>query len=91
MCYQSYIYGQNHYDLAPTLWPWPRPGPKGRLPGPWGWRRLADAAQVGLLYRLAEKSGERYEKLARLYAHRFLLHEEYPSWALDLVPMPGRS
>ncbi|MBT9260393.1 MAG: hypothetical protein KM310_11700, partial [Clostridiales bacterium] len=50
-----------------------------------------DAAQVGLLYRLAEKAGERYEKLARLYAHRFLLHEEYPSWALDLVPMPGRS
>ncbi|MDI3269577.1 MAG: acyl-CoA dehydrogenase family protein [Bacillota bacterium] len=52
--------------------------------------RLADAAQVGLLYRLAEEAGERYEKLARLYAHRFLLHEEYPSWALEAAPLGGK-
>lgn len=44
--------------------------------------RLADAAQVGLLYRLAETAGERYARLAALYARRFLLGEEYPAWAL---------
>jgi len=45
--------------------------------------RLADAAQVGLLYRLAEIRGERYADLAALYARRFLLGEEYPAWALE--------
>ncbi len=44
--------------------------------------RLADAAQVGLLYQLAEAAGERYAQLAALYARRFLLGEEYPAWAL---------
>jgi alkylation response protein AidB-like acyl-CoA dehydrogenase len=43
---------------------------------------LADAAQVALLYALAETGGERYAKLAALYAHRFLQHEPYPDWAL---------
>ena len=43
--------------------------------------RLADAAQVALLYALAEIAGERYPKLAALYALRFLLHEPYPGWA----------
>ncbi len=45
--------------------------------------RLADAAQVGLLYALAETAGERYARLAALYARRFLLGEEYPAWALE--------
>jgi acyl-CoA dehydrogenase len=46
-------------------------------------RQLADAAQIGLLYSLAEgPGGERYAKLAALYAHRFLAHEAYPVWAL---------
>jgi alkylation response protein AidB-like acyl-CoA dehydrogenase len=50
--------------------------------------RLADAAQVALLYRLAQggggaDSGGRYAKLAALYAARFLRGEEYPAWALD--------
>ncbi|MFU8771949.1 MAG: acyl-CoA dehydrogenase, partial [Anaerolineales bacterium] len=44
--------------------------------------QLADAAQVALLYDLAQVGGERYDRLARLYAHRFLMHEPYPSWAL---------
>jgi len=44
--------------------------------------RLADAVQVALLYDLAQLGGERYDRLARLYAHRFLAHEPYPSWAL---------
>jgi acyl-CoA dehydrogenase len=57
-------------------------------------RQLADAAQVGLLYALAEGSGgERYARLAVLYAHRFLAHEPYPSWALAdqeiWFPFPG--
>ena len=57
--------------------------------------RLADAAQVALLYRLAtvtssspassqggtRGAGDRYAMLAALYARRFLLGEEYPSWA----------
>ncbi|EKP95143.1 acyl-CoA dehydrogenase family protein [Thermaerobacter subterraneus] len=45
--------------------------------------RLADAAQVGLLYKLAETAGDRYAHLAALYARRFLLGEEYPAWALE--------
>lgn len=44
--------------------------------------RLADAIQIALLYNLAETSGERYAKLARLYARRFLTGEPYPDWAL---------
>ncbi|MDI3317596.1 MAG: acyl-CoA dehydrogenase family protein [Bacillota bacterium] len=53
--------------------------------------RLADAAQVGLLYRLARSGGERYARLATLYARRFLFGEEYPSWALSepgIVELP---
>ena len=45
--------------------------------------RLADAVQVALLYSFAEKSGERYAKLAQLYARRFLAGEPYPDWALS--------
>ncbi len=45
---------------------------------------LADAAQVGLLYKLAETGGPRYAHMADLYATHFLLHEEYPASALDL-------
>lgn len=45
--------------------------------------RLADAAQVGLLYRLAKTAGSRYADLAALYAHRFLQGEEYPSAMLE--------
>jgi len=45
-------------------------------------QRIADATQVALLYQLAETAGERYAKLATLYCHRFLLHEEYPEWAM---------
>lgn len=45
--------------------------------------RLADATQVALLYRLSESAGERYSKLAELYARRFLLNESYPDWALE--------
>lgn len=45
--------------------------------------RLADAAQVALLYQLAETGGERYAKLAALYAQRFILKESYPTWALE--------
>ena len=44
---------------------------------------LADAAQVALLYRLAEAGGERYARLAELYAERFLMGKPYPAWALD--------
>ncbi|BAS26286.1 acyl-CoA dehydrogenase family protein [Limnochorda pilosa] len=43
--------------------------------------RLADAAQVGLLYDLAASQGDRYGRLAGLYARRFLVGEEYPAWA----------
>ena len=46
-------------------------------------RRLADAAQVGLLYRVAESAGERYARLAELYAQRFILGETYPAWAMQ--------
>lgn len=45
--------------------------------------QLAHAAQVGLLYALAEQAGERYAKLAALYADRFLRRQPYPSWALN--------
>lgn len=57
---------------------------------------LADAAQVGLLYKLAETDGKlggataavdshaRYAHLAELYAAHFLRHEEYPASAHDL-------
>jgi acyl-CoA dehydrogenase len=44
-------------------------------------RNLADAAQVALLYALADEAGERYAKLASLYAHRFVMGEPYPDWA----------
>ena len=46
-------------------------------------RTLADVGSVAQLYALAESAGERYAKLARLYARRFLVHEEYPAWAGD--------
>jgi alkylation response protein AidB-like acyl-CoA dehydrogenase len=46
-------------------------------------RTLADAAQVALLYALAEEEGERYARLAALYARRFLAKESYPVWALE--------
>lgn len=44
-------------------------------------RRLADVASVAQLYDLARTGGERYAKLAGLYARRFLADEEYPPWA----------
>ena len=44
---------------------------------------LADAAQVALLYALAEEAGERYARLAELYAQHFLLGNPYPAWALE--------
>jgi len=43
---------------------------------------LADVATVALLYQLGDIGGERYEKLAELYAARFLDHDEYPEWAM---------
>jgi alkylation response protein AidB-like acyl-CoA dehydrogenase len=46
-------------------------------------RTLADVAQVALLYDLAEQAGERYAKLAALYAQRFLNHAPYFDWALN--------
>ncbi len=45
-------------------------------------RTLADGAQVALLYDLVQSAGERYAKLAALYAHRFLQHASFPAWAL---------
>ncbi|MCY0908299.1 MAG: acyl-CoA dehydrogenase family protein [Sulfobacillus thermotolerans] len=44
-------------------------------------RAIADATQVALLYDMAEDQGERYAKLADLYATKFLEHQEYPFWA----------
>jgi acyl-CoA dehydrogenase len=44
--------------------------------------KLAHAAQVGLLYTLVDQGGERYAKLASLYADRFLLNKPYSAWAL---------
>jgi acyl-CoA dehydrogenase len=46
-------------------------------------RKLADAAQVALLYALADRGGERYAKLAELYTERFLKGDPYPHWALN--------
>lgn len=46
-------------------------------------RTLADTAQVALLYRLAETAGDRYARLAELYAERFLMHWPYPAWAMN--------
>jgi hypothetical protein len=43
---------------------------------------LADAAQVALLYALADVGGERYARLAELYAEHFLNGQPYPSWAM---------
>ncbi len=45
--------------------------------------RLADVAQVALLYDLAKTSGERYAKLATLYAIRFIQNAPYPAWAMN--------
>ena len=45
--------------------------------------RLADAAQVALLYDLGAAADARYARLAELYAHRVLLGVEYPSWAME--------
>jgi len=44
-------------------------------------RKLADVAQVALLYALSEQAGEHYAKLAALYARRFLGDAPYPDWA----------
>ncbi len=48
-------------------------------------RTFADAAIVGLLYRLAENTsnGERYARMAALYARHFLLGEPYLDWAME--------
>lgn len=43
--------------------------------------RIADAATVALLHEIAMTAGPRYDRIADLYATRFLSHEEYPSWA----------
>ncbi len=43
-------------------------------------RQIADSAQVALLYQMTQDQGGLYERLAELYAVRFLDHEEYPSW-----------
>ena len=45
--------------------------------------RLADAAAVALLYDLAATGGDRYAKLAELYARHFVRGEPYPSWAMN--------
>ena len=45
--------------------------------------KLADAATVALLYRLAQSSSERLARLAELYAARFLDGSPYPDWALN--------
>lgn len=45
--------------------------------------RIADLTQVALLYRLAQLGFSRYEKLASLYFHRFVLHEEYSNSAMN--------
>ena len=50
-------------------------------------RRLADGAQVALLYDLAlnetGRQAERYAKIAELYAAHFLGGEPYPEWAME--------
>ena len=61
-------------------------------------RTFADIAQVALLYELAETAGERYAKLAALYAQRFLNGLPYPAWVLTdaeiwwpvELPLPDR-
>jgi acyl-CoA dehydrogenase len=57
-------------------------------------RKMADVAQVALLYRLAETGGERYAKIASLYADRFLKGDPYPDWALNdssiWYPLPAQ-
>ena len=46
--------------------------------------RLADAAQVALLYNLANFLDEdRYAQLAAIYARRFIAAEPFPAWALS--------
>lgn len=45
--------------------------------------RIADVAQTALLFALAESGSKRYEKIASLYAQRFVLHQPYPSWASE--------
>ena len=45
--------------------------------------RLADCAQVALLYVMADTGGERYKKLAELYAVRFLQGLPYPVNAMS--------
>ena len=49
--------------------------------------RIADAAAVALLYDVARAGGPRYERLAELYARRFLGGEDYPLWALEKEPV----
>jgi len=44
---------------------------------------LADASTVALLFHLSESAGEIYAKFAELYAARYLLNQEYPSWAME--------
>jgi alkylation response protein AidB-like acyl-CoA dehydrogenase len=46
-------------------------------------RSLADAATVMLLVDLANSAGDRYRRVAELYAQRFLDKFEYPAWALE--------
>jgi hypothetical protein len=46
--------------------------------------RLADAAQVALLYDLAHfLDDERYARLAAIYARRFIASEPFPARALS--------
>jgi alkylation response protein AidB-like acyl-CoA dehydrogenase len=61
-------------DLSPSKMQWYS---KGVL------QKFADILQVALLFSFTEEGGERYEKLARLYATRFLGGEEYPDWAME--------
>lgn len=51
--------------------------------GPDWVRRLADSAAAALLYDLAATGGDRYAKLAELYARRFVRGEPYPAWAMN--------
>ena len=46
-------------------------------------QKLADATQVALLFNLAEKFGDRYAKLATLYANHFLRGDPYPNWVME--------
>ncbi len=70
--------------LETTLGRWLRAGPaEAQWMAKDALRHLADVAQVALLYDLARVGGERYARLAALYARRFLMHEPYPTWALE--------